>query len=966
MKLFWILFHILLGANIFCYAQDPFSIAYDIEDGLPTSNVYGVHEDSKGYIWFATDVGVLRYDGYTFKQFNTDNGLGDNEIFKITEDQQGRIWFLSLNGKLSYFKNNKFHNGNTDETISKLSHTAMAIDYYMDTDGTMFFLFIDGNLTSLDEEGIVSRTQQSETPRTYSVWKKDEKLFILNADRLYSADGTEGIFLDERFYEDANYRYTIPNEDTFLFSSRNRVYKYNYNGAYEDYLTLPIPDDIIFMSSIGEDLWIGTRNGVFQYSEGRLSHYFEGEQISGVIKDRQGSIWITSITGGIRFVPNQLISSHELKVPGSRVNSLLKDEQDLLWIGTSRGVCVLDSSGSLVAHYLDDLSDEESKIKKLRFLDGDVLAVARSLYRFEDFEMKQFKLSANDVLRKGDLIFFAGSNSTSRVNYNKYLSFEEEQQRRKIGDIISNNLLLEKRSNVIISAADKIYLGTTTGLYVYEDDILSSLDLREEVLNTSILDLNYNASRNELWIATNSKGVVVLEDDKLKYHFTSVNGLNSNTCYSLKELPAEGYFVGGNNGINLISISNGAPNVTDYSAFLNIPEEKVNSLELVGQHLYAGTDGGLISIPINDVKAAESIPGFAVEEILVNGHSNKELLKLKHWENNITIGFTGISPKDYGNVIYEYKINDEGNWNQAFGKRLEFKRLAYGDYKVSLRAKGTNGLSSEPQIITFSIEPPFWKTLPFLVGLGLLIFLLIIWVVNYVLKKMRAQYDKENKRLQTEQDKAKLEKKMIELEQKALRLQMNPHFIFNTLNTIKGYYSGGEIKDANLYISRFSKLLRMILENDEHLVPLDKEVEMLELYIKLIQLRYENVFDYAINIDSEVKKEDIGIPPLLVQPLVENAIIHGLAPKGEKGRLEINFRKGKEDSLICEVIDNGVGFSDHKKDNPEGYQSKALQITKDRIRFVSNSEHNGYLKINSPAEDGGTEVIVELPILNLW
>ena len=261
--------------------------------------------------------------------------------------------------------------------------------------------------------------------------------------------------------------------------------------------------------------------------------------------------------------------------------------------------------------------------------------------------------------------------------------------------------------------------------------------------------------------------------------------------------------------------------------------------------------------------------------------------------------------------------------------------------------------------MNFKISPPCWKTYRFIILCTVFLFFLVFFLWKYRIKIIQSRFEVERQSLRIKEEKITLEKQMVELKQKALRLQMNPHFIFNALNTIKGYYSGGEIIAANTYISKFSRLLRFILESDQNLISLKKEIETLNLYIKLVQLRYQDTFKYDINVEDNIVIDDIGIPPLLIQPIIENAILHGIIPKEEKGKLKVRFYKEKM-KLVCVVFDNGIGFPEVKK--TKEYKSKALKITQDRINFENNSEDISNLQIIHHKNPSGTEIILKIPL----
>ena len=247
--------------------------------------------------------------------------------------------------------------------------------------------------------------------------------------------------------------------------------------------------------------------------------------------------------------------------------------------------------------------------------------------------------------------------------------------------------------------------------------------------------------------------------------------------------------------------------------------------------------------------------------------------------------------------------------------------------------------------------------------------LFLIWRKR--LKSLNQNFERERHKIEMERDKAHLEKQMIELEQKALRMQMNPHFIFNALNTIKGYYSEGNDEKAGDYISKFSMLLRMLLENTEQSIPLATEVKMLKLYIELTQIRYKNIFDYTISIDPKINTEDTSIPTLLLQPIVENAIIHGLAPKKEQGQLNISFEKDGN-ALKCKVSDNGIGLkASLEKQKQRPHESKALSITKERLALIEkDKDFEVIFEINEILDQSemslGTEVIIQIPYKSIW
>ncbi|HLN94060.1 MAG TPA: histidine kinase, partial [Flavobacterium sp.] len=243
-----------------------------------------------------------------------------------------------------------------------------------------------------------------------------------------------------------------------------------------------------------------------------------------------------------------------------------------------------------------------------------------------------------------------------------------------------------------------------------------------------------------------------------------------------------------------------------------------------------------------------------------------------------------------------------------------------------------------------------------------------IW--KWRLRALDAQFRAERDRIRRERDRARLEKKAAELEQKVLLMQMNPHFIFNALNTIKGYYSERNDDLAGTYITKFSRLLRLLLENAEQQIALTTEIQMLTLYIDLALIRYPDAFDYRIDSGPDLNRDEVAIPTLLLQPLIENAIIHGLAPKKTKGLLEVSFRRDG-DHLVCTVQDDGIGrVASATRNRHRDHDGKAIEITRERLQLMAVTPGETTFKItdryDENGEAAGTTVTLIIPFKTIW
>jgi sensor histidine kinase YesM len=222
-----------------------------------------------------------------------------------------------------------------------------------------------------------------------------------------------------------------------------------------------------------------------------------------------------------------------------------------------------------------------------------------------------------------------------------------------------------------------------------------------------------------------------------------------------------------------------------------------------------------------------------------------------------------------------------------------------------------------------------------------LLTLLAMTLLVYVAYRLRVKQIEQKEKLRSD-----YEIKLNILENSALRSQMNPHFIFNSLNTINSFINKNERSQANEYITKFSKLIRLILDHSrQRKITLADELEIVDLYVKVERIRFENKFDYNINIASDIDASCVELSPLIIQPFVENAILHGLLPSENKGLMQVILQR-KNNLLLCTIEDNGIGRKKalaNKLHSPQKQKTHDIETTLNRIELF-NKEHN----INTP------------------
>ena len=308
-------------------------------------------------------------------------------------------------------------------------------------------------------------------------------------------------------------------------------------------------------------------------------------------------------------------------------------------------------------------------------------------------------------------------------------------------------------------------------------------------------------------------------------------------------------------------------------------------------------------------------------------------LNLNHKQNFLSISFSARAFTMAEDVKFRYRLKGFDNWTEATGDRLaNYTNIPPGNYVFQLRAANNEGLWNEKMLeLPVTIETPWWLTLWFRIGAVLALAFLAWWLYRYRVDQIRKK----------EQLRSQYEKKLANVEMSALLAQMNPHFLFNSLNSIDSYIIRNESHKASEYLNNFARLMRLILQNSRsNYISLKDELETLDLYLQMESLRFANRFDYEIKVSPGVDSAAILIPPMLIQPYVENAIWHGLMHKNEggQGKVELMISKN-ENNLFCVIQDNGIGREKAetiRTQHPGNRKrSMGMQITKDRMEMIN-------------------------------
>jgi len=347
--------------------------------------------------------------------------------------------------------------------------------------------------------------------------------------------------------------------------------------------------------------------------------------------------------------------------------------------------------------------------------------------------------------------------------------------------------------------------------------------------------------------------------------------------------------------------------------------------------------------------------------------SNKELtpdstgFTLPHSQNNIRFDYVGISFRSVGDIVYRYRLLGlDTAWQETRETVLSYPTLPSGEYQLQIQATNKFNVKSQVLIVKFTINKLLWQKNWFRILLSIALIALIILLLRFLNSRVRMR----------ETEKTRIASRISELEQLALKSQMNPHFIFNSLNSIQQYVMDKDIAGANRFISGFSKLIRQTLDfSSKPLVQLSDEIGYLRTYLELEKNRLEDKFTFEVSVDEELNDTDYQVPPMILQPYLENSLRHGIRfRKDNEGRISVRVNK-LENHLVCVIEDNGVGrkmAAQYKSINPIEYQSKGMRLTADRLELINQNLKN---KIEVRIDDielengtpAGTRVTVSFP-----
>ncbi|NML37939.1 histidine kinase [Chitinophaga sp. G-6-1-13] len=943
---------------------------YNVKDGLANATVYAAVQDKDGFIWFATPTGVSKFDGKRFRNYAKKDGLPDNDVVKLAADSQGRLWFFTLNGKLSFYDHTYIHNEENDPSL-KFNGRSHYMQYAFEGDARYVYFFNSNNrIVTYNGKNTEYDKRDIETNFLYLL--RNGKVFRPLQKAFHVGNLRDPTNLLQEISSICPYPFDNENADAVrngpILMVRNSLYTYApqkiscfFNGA-----DWGIKDEISNLCIDNDNLWIGTQRALY-YIKGffkgdkKITKLLDNHNITSLLKDRDGNIWITTFGDGVYNIPYKNFYFSYLDntngLYSHSIFSISKDKKtDMLLIGQNAGILnTISSTGVTRQFTLDTASGRNSLLSILPYKENEVLiGTDNGLVLFNTASQKASQLKAVKMLKDVDI---SPAGKIRIAAKNQVIALDDYV----IGD-------LDMIVTSIASVNDSMYfVGTSNGLFTCTDGTRTLKPATNDSLRKlSIKDLKW--IDGYLWIGTSDQGIYVMHGDTVIKHLSSANNLASDICQQLYYDGHQKLYVATNKGVSVINVKEQRidRNITSNDGLMS---DDIRGVYYDDGILYIATSNGLCyfkgdHLPVDTVPPVIYLSNIRYgDSTYIPGDNFVHLYKRK-----------ASFEAEFGTIVFdlpelvEYQYNFSGDttngWVTTMSNIIPFPDLQPGNYKLMVRARKYKSDWSKPLSLNVNILPQWyqqWWARGILLLAGLLA---ILVVLRFIVKRIK----------QAEKRKTEYNRRIAELEAKALTNQMNPHFIFNSLNSVQHLILEKEEKQALNFLADFATLMRQMLNNSrKSYISLEEEIAFLTRYLELEKIRFAHSFTYHFIMEESLKDYTIYIPPMIIQPIVENAIKHGLAPKNSAGYLEIRIEM-VDDLLYCSVDDDGIGWDKSnsiKSSRLIKHESTALSVIKERLQIIKSFNGSvGKLEIIDKFKSGfgnkeGTLVEILIPIVKM-
>lgn len=708
------------------YAQLPQFQRYDISDGLASDRVYDILQDAKGYMWFATEAGLSKFDGYSFTQTTTDEGLPVNEVLKLMEDSQGRMWCMTFPGIPTYMEGKNIVHSRNAPWLQKAEVPIYFPGFTEDSEGAIWLVGLNSWVFRLDLEKrrieSFSPAQLEGTPR--NVWQDQQgRIWLIGRVKTWQWLGTA--FAPPKAIPHYQSHNSFPTRNgEMLGVGWSRVFKYE-NGKqivlFEDPDLSDLSTNHIMKDNRG-DIWLSTSSGIFRYKEingqwKRSSHLIPGQFISRFFQDREGNYWASTLGQGVLFFSSfdiPCIQAEDLQ--NLPYFCLEVDQEGELLVGGYKSWGRVRGK-KLVLSSLPDMENNHGRISQIlsspagpTFLlyPGGLIRVA------ENGKLSHHDITAKNILKgPKESVFLTGNRHIFQFQANEWLP---ENLMRDTSFHNAHQVFQGRVFDIAYSPKHGYIAVANDSLFLFNGETFVPFQ-KELPMTAQFLRKLHSDLKGELWLLLEGQGVAHLQNGK--WHIIGPeDGLSSTLMFSISDGPNQSILVGTQKGLCIIQAKGpGKHSIRVLDKFDGLPSNVIYDAIFHKDSIWVATPAGLAGFNPQSLKAQPYDPPIHFTHFGANQQEQPldSNLVLHHHQNNIAIGFKGLSFRHEGQLIYRYRmVNQDTAWSKTSFPQVDFPQLLPGNYQFEVQPLRRDGQPSQHSIdLIFSIQPPFWATLWF-------------------------------------------------------------------------------------------------------------------------------------------------------------------------------------------------------------------------------------------------------------
>lgn len=974
-------------------------------DGLPNNSVYSVYKDSRGILWVGTGNGLSALQNGKVSNFFVSDGLAHNSCWAILEDRNHNMWFGSHGGGLNFYDGKKFTIINqekglinnkirrlfihknllyigTESGVSVLDiktrkiilskkirgrRNLFQVMDFVEVNSKIYFGTFNDGFWRIDLEAKSIKLINHKQPDIFSIHKVKDSLLICHSDTINGSLSKISIkdYLSNRL-------------------SKNRF----GSTVFWDYAT--DKRGVTYFAGSGINFASG---GVFRTVKNKIKNVnkefgIESSEIWSLFYDDKRDILYLGTTNKGLFAVD--LSEQIKYYPATFYN---KQKLDIVALGTISDIDLVLHKGGLLLFQKNKIQNEINNKKFQDFaynsfknnpqLEKYKYQVSFSKARLEGFEVRGLKI-INSIIWINSTIGLFGVNAEGKIKeyyphststfdfvnnnkilfqiaYGRFCTVDDFRNNSGYKEYDSNNLNYPKDAFAILAIDGKYYIvSSSSGLYTYQSDVFYSYYFNRIWNENEFVQAKMNEKKQ--LVLANAFGDIFVIDVSNK--FKIINKIDRKqligNSISFLECYKDVVFIGTEKGLNIYK--NGSIRLIDEEQGLT--SKAFTSSNVKGTVLTIGTQNGFFKFDFkNYISVKNSSREIKITAIDVNfqtinkfkfqwlNYASNEIV-LPYDKNTISITFEPQNAQYPDKLQYRYRVMglQNSNWSKWIkDKNINLTYLPNGSFKIRLETKDLFlGTVSSNDILKIVITPPFWKTWWFLLSSFALVSIGIYLIYLNRIRRIKSE----------EQSKSEIHKRLVETKMEALQSQMNPHFIFNAMNSIQNFIIDNNTDDALMYMGEFSKIIRQTLHNSsKQRIILAEEIEYLKSYITLENMRFQNQVTIEFSIDTELDLFEIDIPPMLIQPFVENVFVHAFDSHSVHSKLILSFKQ-KDNFLFCQIVDNGKGMISGNLNKL--HTSKGIDLAKERIALFQ-VENSNPIEIFSILNEG-TTIVIKLQI----